>query len=85
MTYISNEIEVREDGKHTIVRVNGVYWGFDPIDNRPWQVSEFDLSLNSIDDLIEMVTLITGSVEVTKLVDKLKEFYPDFPVKTYKS
>ncbi|ACP41683.1 hypothetical protein [Lactococcus phage P087] len=85
MTYINNEIEVREDGKHTTVRVNGVYWGFDPIDNRPWQVSEFDLSLNSIDDLIEMVTLITGSVEVTKLVDKLKEFYPDFPVITYKS
>lgn len=85
MTYINNEIEVREDGKHTTVRVNGVYWGFDPIDNSAWQVSEFDLSLNSIDDLIEMVTLITGSVEVTKLVDKLKEFYPDFPVKTYKS
>nr|DAL74542.1 MAG TPA: hypothetical protein [Caudoviricetes sp.] len=85
MTYINNEIEVREDGKHTTVRVNGVYWGFDPIDNRPWQVSEFDLSLNSIDDLIEMVTLISGSVEVTKLVDKLKEFYPDFPVRTYKS
>lgn len=85
MTYINNEIEVREDGKHTTVRVNGIYWGYDPIKNLPWHVSEFDLSLNSIDDLIEMVTLISGSEDIDLLVNELKEIYPDFPVKIYKS
>ena len=85
MTYINDEIEVHEDGKHTTVRVNGIYWGYDPVKSIAWHVSEFDLSLNSIDDLIEMVTLITGSEDVELLINELKELYPDFPVRTYKS
>lgn len=85
MSHVNNQIEVRIHGPHTTVRVNGVYWGYDPIDDRAWQAAEIDLRTHSIDDLIEMTTLISHSDEVETLIAKMQEIYPDFPVTRYSS
>ena len=85
MSHVNNQIEVRIDGPHTTVRVNGTYWGYDPIDDHAWQVAELDLRKHSIDELIEIATLISGSDEAEILVAKMQDIYPDFPVTYYKS
>lgn len=80
-----NLIEVRIDGKHTTMKVDGHYWGYDSIDDRAWHVTGDDVYNYPVDDLMEMVTVITNSMEYVKLLNYLKDTYPNHELRYYKS
>lgn len=82
---MTHKFEVRIDGKYTTVKVDGYYWGYDPIDDRAWYASEEDLQNYHVEDLMEMVTVITNSSEYVNLMKNLKIHFPEHKITYYKS